>query len=318
MQKKKIVTISGGNGGATTIQALKENKELFDITAIINATDSGGSSGRLREEFNTLPAGDILRATLAMSGVYDYKILKELFYKKRYSNIGKLDNHNLGNLFLVLSAQYAGDFVSAISALEQSVEAVGHVYPVTLGKAHLVAELENGDIVHTEAEIDRPSYDRRIKIKKLRLDSSPEIYPPAATAIEEADYIIFGPGSLYCSVIATMLPTGFIEAVVNSKAKLIYLAGSKYELDGETGPTTLCDSLYALEEYLPRRIDTVIFNKHSLNDKQKEYYREKKWGSMEFDPDCIKGPKIVAKDFEKEKGGLDVELLGVILKEELV
>src|SRR3989344_232230 len=318
-KKKKVVVIGGGNGSATIIRSLKCNVDLFDISAIISMADSGGSSGRLREEFDTLPPGDILRAILAMSANYDYEtILKPLFYKKKYQGINKLNGHNLGNIFLVLASQYSGDFVSAVRALEQSVGAVGKVYPSTVNRVQLVAELDNGDEVFSEAEIDRPKYDRSIKIKKIKLSDKAIIYPEAFETIVKADYIIFSTGSLFCSVIATILPDGFADAFLKSNAKFIYIAGNKFELDGETGPICMSKNLNTLEEYLPRRIDKMIFNVHELNELQKEYYKNKRWGLLDYDPENVKSTVIVGENFERKIGGLDANILGNIFKRELV
>ena len=319
MKKKSVVVIGGGNGSSITIRALKDNKDVFDISAIISMTDSGGSSGRLRTELDALSPGDILRAVLSMSEFYDYEnVLRPLFHRIRFEGVGKLDGHNLGNLFLTLSAEYSGDFILGVRALEQAVGAVGKVFPSTTDRADLAAELENGEKIFTEAAIDRPKYDRSIKIKKLSLTAPAKIYPEAAKAIEEADYVIFSAGSLYCSVIATVLPEGFSEVFVNSKAKLVFVAGNKYELDGETGPTRMCDCLWTLEEYLPKKIDKMIFNAHELTGKQKEYYAKKRWGVLDYNPELVRKTTVVGENFERETGGLDPEVLGKIFLRELV
>src|SRR3989338_10367595 len=176
--KKRVVAIGGGNGSAIALEALKQHRDIFDISAVISMSDSGGSSGRLRQEFNTLPPGDILRAILSLS-LSDYPVLRKIFYSNRFSGAGKLAEHNLGNLFLTLAGKYAGDFMSAVRALEQSVEAVGHVYPATLDQTDLCVELENGQIIKTEAAIDMPNYDRSLKIKKAWLEPAWQIYSEA-------------------------------------------------------------------------------------------------------------------------------------------
>ena len=105
---KKIVVLGGGNGSAISINALKNLGDNVQISAVVSTSDSGGSSGVLRKEFKTLPPGDVMRAVLAMSP-YNYDILKKMFYRNRFSGCGKLDNHNLGNLFLVLAEKYGSD-----------------------------------------------------------------------------------------------------------------------------------------------------------------------------------------------------------------
>ena len=225
--KKKIVVIGGGNGSAVSLVALKQNIELFDITAVISMSDSGGSSGKLRKKFNTLPPGDILRAVLALSK-YDYLMLKNIFYQPRFTNCGKLDTHNLGNLFLTLTSDYCGDFMSALEALSQSVLASGKVFPVSLSPTNLVAKLDNGNIIQTEEFIDNPSYNRGLKIEKVWLEPEVEIFPQAQNAIEQAEYLVISPGSLYTSLISTLLPKGVKEAIKKSKAKIIYISGNAY------------------------------------------------------------------------------------------
>jgi uncharacterized cofD-like protein len=316
--KKKVVVIGGGNGSSITLRALKKSSNIFDISAVISTSDSGGSSGKLREEFNFPPPGDILRAILSLSSIYDYNLLKPIFYKKRFFNTGKLDDHNLGNLFLMLGAKYSGNFINSIRALEQAFECIGKVYPSTLEEANLSAELENGDIIKTEAKIDKPSYDRGIKIKKVWLEPQTKIFTDSAKVIEEADYVVFGPGSLYTSIIASILPDGFREAIQKSKAKLVYIPGNKYELKGETGPTTMCELLATLEEYLPRPIDIMVVNFHKLTPDQVVYYKKRGWRIIEYKPEHIKDTKVIGGDYEKSRGGLDTDKLGNIIREQLL
>jgi len=316
--KVKVVVIGGGNGSATTLRALKHHRDVFDIFAVISMSDSGGSSGRLRAEFDTLPPSDIMRAICALSPNHYKEIMKPMFYGNRFAGAGKLDGHNLGNLFLVLAANYAGNFMDAIKALHQAVDAVGAVYPATLDQNDLVAELDNGQIVRTEAAIDRPTYARSFKIKKVWLEPEARAYLGAIKAIEAADIIILGPGSLYSSVIASVLPAGIGEAIGRSKARLIHIVGNKYEIDGETGPTELTQALWTLEEYLPRKIDTVIFNTWELTEEQVKYYREKRWALMKYNPEFVKKSHVIGAPFERNTGGLSATKLGLILRKYLL
>lgn len=315
--KKKIVTISGGNGSAIGLNAFKKLIDDFIISSVVSMSDSGGSSGRLREEFNTLPSGDILRAVLSLSP-YDYPILKKIFHTNRFSENEKLSGHNLGNLFLTLVGEYTGDFVSGVRALEQAVEAVGHVYPNTIDKTDLVAEYSDGSVVKGETKIDLPDRIDDIFIQKVYLEPEAEIFPETKKIIEEADYIFIGPGSLYTSVIATLLPTGIQEAIKNSQAKLIYIAGNAREKNGEKGPKVFSEFVKTLEKYLPRSLDFIIRNSHQFNEMEKKKYEERGWEETPFDPENLPGRKIILADYERFGGGLCPDKLREIIKKEIL
>ncbi len=316
-KKKKIVVLGGGNGSAVALVSLKKYIKAFDISAVISMSDSGGSSGRLRKELKTLPPGDILRAVLALSG-YDYPMLRKIFYQPRFSCSGKLKGHNLGNLFLTLIAKYCGSFTKALEVLSQSVGAVGKIFPVTTKPVDLVAELVNGEIVRTEAFIDEPKYNHGSKIKRIWLEPKCTLNPEAAKAIKSADYIILSPGSLYTSIIATLLPKGMFEAIKKSKAKLIYVAGNAYRLNGETGPERLSDFIWQLEQYLPRQIMLIVHNSHVPKGPEKKFYKDRKWGIFDFDRKYLKNHKIISSDLERTGGGLCDIKLGKIFKKILI
>lgn len=310
------MVLGGGNGSAVSLVALKQNVTKFDIAGIVAMSDSGGSSGRLRQEFGVLPPGDIMRAVLALSK-YNYPLLKKIFYTNRFASKDKLDKHNLGNIFLTLATQYSGGLIESVRALEQSVEAQGKIYPATLDSSDLVAELTSGQKVFSEAKIDEPEYDRSLKIKKVFLEPKVKAYSEAAKAIQSAGYIILSSGSLYTSVVATLLPIGIQAAIKNSKAKIIFVAGNAYRTDSETGPEDVAGTVKALQEYLPRKIDWVLHNNHKLTLAERKKYQEKKWGVLFDNAKELKDYKVISFDYEREGGGLCSIKLGKKLKEVL-
>jgi uncharacterized cofD-like protein len=314
--KKKIVVFGGGNGSAAALVALKQNIEKFDVTAVVSMSDSGGSSGKLRQEFGVLPPGDIMRAILALSK-YDYPILKRIFYSNRFSISGKLNKHNLGNIFLALSTEYCGDFLKAIEALSQSVEAMGKVLPNTLQTNDLVAELTNGQEIETEAAIDEPNYDRKLKISKVYLKPKVKAYSPVLSAIKQADYIIFSPGSLYTSLIAALLPSGILKTIEKSPAKLIFVVGNAFHPHGETGPEDVKEAIEVLQSYLPRKLNLVLHNDHQFTAAEKKKYQEKKWGVLKNNTNEIENIKVISFDYERVGGGLCSIKLGKKFKEVL-
>ncbi|KKQ27786.1 MAG: hypothetical protein US42_C0005G0011 [Candidatus Magasanikbacteria bacterium GW2011_GWC2_37_14] len=314
--KKKVVVIGGGNGGAISVVALKQNLALFDISAVISMADSTGSSGKLRQEYNMLPPGDVMRVALAMSR-HDYPFLKELFYRQRFKDLGELSGHNLGNLFLFAAWQMTGDFVQALRAFEQGVQAVGKVYPNILKPTHICAELSNGQIIKTEGEIDVPKYDRSLKIKKVYLEPAVSAYKESLKTISEADYLILGPGSLHTSIIAALLPKGIKEVIKrNTKAKLIYVVGNARHTNGETGPEDVAGMVQTLEKYLPRPLDLVIYSGNKLTAKQKKNYKVRGWSLLEDNGDLL-GKKLLRAPYERDSGGVCAEKLGKILKKVL-
>lgn len=312
MQKKQVTILGGGNGGSISIRAMKEFTDHYSISAIIATSDSGSSSGQLRKEFGVMPPGDVLRAVLAMSA-YDYDTMKRIFYESRYSKHGKLKGFGLGHLFLAFVEKYDGHIVNAIRPLAQALDVVGPVFPVTLTPSDFCVELSNGDTVCGEHEIDRPDWDRSIKIVRAWLDTDPGVYERAAEEIRNSDVIVIGPGSFYTSIVATLLPNGMREAIAESKAKLVYVPGRAIEANGETGPEKLSECIEAIHTYLPRPLDAVVYNTAILTEAQQEYYREKEWTSIIDDAKNVKDVPIIGMPFEAEKGGSDPDLLGAIL-----
>ena len=312
--------MGGGNGSAVSLSALKQHTDMFDISAVTSMVDSGYSTGAMRKKFGILPPGDIMRASVSMSK-YDYAILKSIFYKNRPTSLEKINKDlnaergpSLGNLFLLLVSQYEGDFVTALRALEEIVESVGHSYPSTLEQSNIVVELENGDIIKTEHKIDEPDYDRSLKIKRAWLDPEVPAYKDALREIREADAILFGPGDLYTSIISAMLPTGIKEAIDESKAKLVYVVGNAYHTEGETGPEKLSEFVNQLESYLPRPLDVVVYNNTELNNLQVETYKKRGWSLIDCDMENINQDRLVCGNYERSSGGLCPEKLGMIFK----
>lgn len=314
---KHVVVVGGGNGAAVSLGALKRHIDQFTISAIISVMDSGGSSGRLRTELGVLPAGDILRGILALSH-YDYATLRQLFHETRFEEAGKLTGHNLGNLFLALGSQYAGSFPDAINAFQQALQCVGNVFPVTLDNAQLVAELVDGTEMVGEAAIDRPPT-ASAAIKIVRIAPEAKLYEPARQVLVAADYVVFGPGSLYTSIIPNLLTSGFVEAIKESKAKLVYVLGLAYENNGEKGPVAMSELTLALEKYLPQKLDIVVHNTHKLTAKERANYAVKHWTETDRDIEKVtEGRRLISHDFERDGGGLSKDKLAEVFQKFLI
>jgi uncharacterized cofD-like protein len=304
--------MGGGNGGSMSIRALKRFSDSFHLTAVIGMTDSGGSSGRLRETYGVLPPGDILRAILAMSK-YDYETFKHIFFEHRFTKAGALNDHGLGHLFIAFVEKYGGGIIDAIRALAQALDTIGPIYPVTTDSANLSVTLDDGTILTGEASIDRPDNGRNRRIVDAILDPAPTIYSRAQHAIEDAEVIIIGPGSFYTSLVATLLTDGVADAIERSQARIVFVSGNGYELNGEYGPTKLCDFVLELQKYVPTKFSAIIHNHADLTERQKAYYHQKQWGEIECDFTGIEDYNIISMNYEHVGGGSDCDKLGAIL-----
>src|SRR5437870_5025050 len=199
----KLVAIGGGTGLSTLLAGLKrlvhkQNTDepwLDNLSAIVTVSDDGGSSGRLREELQMLPPGDIRNCMIALSE--DSNLLSRLF-RHRFRGSGDLGGHSFGNLFLAALTDVTGDFVEAVRLSSEVLASKGHIYPATISDVRLVAELEDGRVVRGETQITAS----HSKIRRLRLAPDNCVaLPDALAAIRAADVITIGPGSLFTSIL---------------------------------------------------------------------------------------------------------------------
>ncbi len=226
MDKKEIVVVGGGTGTHTILRGLKRYSEEFNLTAIVSMADSGGSTGRLRDEFGQLPTGDVRNAltALAAEGETYSDILRQLFLY-RFSRGEGLYGHNFGNLFLTVLTDILGSEVLAIEAASRILRIAGQVIPVTTDNVHLRATYADGQVVVGENDIDEWEDESRkaVRITELSLMPRASLNPVAREALLKADLIVLGPGDLYTSILANCVVDGFAEAVQSSRATLIYV-----------------------------------------------------------------------------------------------
>ena len=241
----KIVAIGGGHGLSHLILGLKEYTS--NITAIVTVADSGGSSGRLREEFNIVAPGDIRNCLVALA---DAPALMGELFQFRFSKESQLQGHNFGNLFLTAMVQVTGDFEKAVKESSKVLAIRGKVIPSTVHNVHLVAEYEDSSITEGEAKIPR----KGVKIRRIFL--KPRDVTPTAEALEairEAEIIVQGPGSLYTSVIPNLLIKELADAVVESSAYKIYVCNVMTQ-QGESEGYSASDHVEAIVQHSHRKI----------------------------------------------------------------
>ncbi len=244
---KKIVVIGGGSGTFVLLKGLK--KYTTELTAICTMFDSGGSTGKLRDEFGYLPPGDIRRGILALAPESsETRILRELF-NYRFTKGNGLTGHNFGNLLLTALKEITGDELASIEAASRLLHIKGRVLPVTLDHAQLCAELESGEIVYGETNIDIPQHDTTLRIKHVFLDHKTHALPDVLDAINEAEIIVIGPGDLFTSIIPNFLVEGMVKALQKSNAKKIYVCNIMTK-NGETNNFQASDFLRTVETYI--------------------------------------------------------------------
>jgi uncharacterized cofD-like protein len=274
----KIVSVGGGTGLSTLLSGLKSfvSKDsllnaapdvwIETLTAVVTVTDDGGSSGRLREEFQILPPGDIRNCMAALAE--DEHLLTRLF-QHRFESEGDLSGHSFGNLFLAALAGVTGDFLEAIKVSSEVLAIKGRIFPSTVEDVALVAELEDGRVIQGETNI----VESRSPIRRLRLSSaSCRPLPETLEAIQQADIITIGPGSLYTSIIPNLLVDGIVDAMRDSNALKLCICNIMTQ-PGETDDFGVEDHLRVLFEYSPNlELDYVIVNTARISAELREKY----------------------------------------------
>jgi len=245
----KIVVVGGGTGLSTLLRGLKVYSA--NITAIVTVADDGGSSGRLRQEFGMLPPGDIRNCLAALAD--QEKLLTELF-QYRFSAGNGLVGHSFGNLFLTAMSEITGDLERAIAASSQVLAVRGRVLPATLSDVRLWAELADGRRIEGESRITEANG----KITKIGCSpANPPALPAALKAIEEADYIIIGPGSLYTSIIPNLLVPEIAEAIASRSVPRIYVCNIMTQ-PGETVGYTVSDHIQAIDDACGKQLFNAV------------------------------------------------------------
>lgn len=266
-QELKVVVIGGGTGLSTMLQGIK--KYTKQITAIVTVADNGGSSGRLREEMGIMPPGDIRNCLVALANT---EPIMEKVLQHRFKE-GSLSGQSLGNLFLAALSEITGSFEEAVKVTSKVLAITGQVLPVTVEDVQLHAVFENGKEIIGETQIVDYGKLTHFSIQEIDLlPKAPEPVPEIALAIEEADVIILGPGSLYTSIISNLLVEGLPHMIMQSKAQKIYVANIMTQ-PGETTHFTLEEHITTLEKYLGKGvIEKVIVNSQQIATRDLEQY----------------------------------------------
>jgi len=262
----KVVVIGGGTGLSMLLHGLKEYTS--NITAVVTVADDGGSSGRLRQDFDMLPPGDIRNCLVALA---DAEPLMAKLFQFRFEEGMELKGHNFGNLFITAMSKVAGGFDAAIKESSKVLAIRGSVVPSTLNKVTLVAQHHDG--TESEGESQIPKTGKPIKRISLKPAGSKPTHE-AIEAIKKADGIILGPGSLYTSIMPNLLVEKICKEIIASKAVKIYVCNVMTQ-KGETEGYKVSDHVGAIIEHTaPGIVDYCIVNTAKIPDSMAERYKE--------------------------------------------
>ncbi|GIW38606.1 MAG: putative gluconeogenesis factor [Meiothermus sp.] len=285
----RIVALGGGTGLSRVLRGLK--METANITAVVAVTDDGGSTGRLRVSFGVPAVGDLVDCLAALSDAEGLPDLMEY----RFQRGEELKGHTFGNLMLVSLSELNNDFAKAMRQANQVLRLRGAVWPATYEAARLWAEREDGSRVQGETALrEQPGRIRRVGLAPIGVAAMPE----AIAALQKAELIVLGPGSLYSSVIPSFLPKGIQVAIQQSPAKLVYIVNIMSER-GETEGMDAYDHFHAVEQHLGRRPNVVLVNNARIPDDLLKRYRAEGQMPVHFNPKRFEGlgVQIVADDF---------------------
>ncbi len=294
--KPIVVAIGGGTGLPAVLKGLK--KYDCDLTAIVSVGDDGGSSGKLRRDFGVLPPGDIRNCfTALLDESQDGWQTVEQLLNYRFKSGEGLNGHTIGNLLFTALTEITGNFEESLHSISRFFPLQGRILPVSNHDIELAAELDNGMVISGECNIGEGMHN----IKHLFMNpSDAPALPAAVEAIEKADHIIFGPGSLYTSVIANLLFGDIQNALQRSRAKTVYVCNIMTQ-PGETADFCLSDHLRVLQQYLPAdmEIDYVLANNAGIDEETLALYYEQ-------------GASMVKNDIDNNPAGckiIDCDLL---------
>lgn len=312
-REMKVVAIGGGTGLSTLLKGLREYVQrpgerlpgcvIRELTAVVTVTDDGGSSGRLRKEFNILPPGDIRNCIVALSE--DQALLSQLFqYRFHGGSPGSaLDGHSFGNLFLTALAAVTGDFAEAVKLSSEILTTRGHIFPATTSNVELEAVMADGSRVRGETSITR-SQTRIVRLELVPANVKP--MPQTLEAIARADIISIGPGSLFTSLIPNVLVHGIPEAIAESGAIKVFVCNLMTQANESLG-LTAADHVRAIYDHAGCAIfDYALVNHKSASSDLKAKYALEAANQIRVDTEKLEklGVKPIFGDYLFEENGV--------------
>jgi uncharacterized cofD-like protein len=303
----RVVALGGGTGLSTLLRGLRRHViapavdapskgEIADLAAVVTVTDDGGSSGRLRKDFNMLPPGDLRNCMVALSEEED--LLVRLF-NHRFQGGDALKGHSFGNLFVAALTEITGDFALAVQLASKVLATRGRIYPATTANTTLVAEMDDGSFVRGETNITA-SHQR---IVELTLDPpGPAPLPETLEAIERADLITIGPGSLYTSLITNLLVEGIPAALVCAQGLRVFVCNLMTQANESLG-LSAAEHIERIYEHARAPIfDCALVNTAPFSSEMLARYQAEGASPIEADIERIEalGVRCITGDFACE------------------
>ena len=261
----RVVTVGGGTGSSVLLRGLKRYADRIDITAIVTTFDDGGSSGRLREEFGVPALGDVRRCIGALLPEDAERSALEGILEHRFSSVGAMGGHSLGNLMLLGAMQRSKSLSNAIELIEDSLNLSGRVVPVSDQPSDLCAELEDGELITGESAVG----DRNEALfgsSNVYLDPRVNANPAALEALAAAEIVVLGPGDLFASVIPNLLADGVSDVLWQSSCRILQVCNIATKA-GEIGGYAASDFVKSVNRYLEkseRRVDAILVNESRI------------------------------------------------------
>lgn len=260
MRKKNVVVIGGGTGTSVVLTGLKKYRDELNISAVVTVADSGGSTGRLRDEFGFLPVGDLRQGLAALATGRDESWIRQLLLYRFEKGTG-LTGHNLGNLLLTALQDITGSTEKALEVATNIFRVSGTIVPITQDDVQLEVTYEDGTKEVGEHLLDLPHDGKTI----TQLKTIPQAYisNKAKKVLQEATHIVIGPGDVYGSIVPNLIVSGVSAVMKQSKAKKIYVANlmTKYS---QTHGMTAQDHLAVIESYLGSKVDITVINSQKI------------------------------------------------------
>lgn len=287
-----VTVIGGGHGLSVLLRGIKSSTR--NVSAVVTVADDGGSSGRLREELGIIPPGDLRNCLVALA---DTEPLMEKLFQYRFEGSTALAGHSFGNLFIAAMNEVTGDMETALKESSKVLAVKGRVIPASKESVRLDAVMQDGTVVEGESHIPEV----RKKIRRVQLfPKKVQAVPAALEAIENADAIILGPGSLYTSIMPNLLVEGVAKALKNSKAIKIYICNVMTQ-PGETDKYTASMHAKAILDHTGKgTIDYVLVNSTPISP---EFCASVNSQPVEIDDEKINalGMGLIKADLSSEK-----------------